>query len=69
MAVATSVHTIDKIKVVQTAYDLAMRLFAAEANAAPVPVTKEMLEAKLSELTDNALQAFVWVGERSSPPR
>ncbi len=42
----------NKIKVTQTAYDLAMRLFAAEANKKPVPVTKEMLESKLSELTD-----------------
>jgi DNA-binding transcriptional MerR regulator len=41
-----------KIKVTQTAYDLAMRLFAAEANKKPVPVTKDMLEQKLSELTD-----------------
>ncbi len=41
-----------KIKVTQTAYDLAMKLFAAEANKKPVPVTKEMLESKLSELTD-----------------
>jgi hypothetical protein len=41
-----------KIKVTQTAYDLAMKLFAAEANKRPVPVTKDMLESKLSELTD-----------------
>jgi len=41
-----------KIKVTQTAYDLAMKLFAAEANKKPVPVTKDMLESKLSELTD-----------------
>src|SRR5450755_3417731 len=41
-----------KIKVTQTAYDLAMKLFAVEANKKPVPVTKEMLEQKLSELTD-----------------
>jgi hypothetical protein len=41
-----------KIKVTQTAYDLAMKLFAAEANKKPVPVTKDMLEQKLSELTD-----------------
>jgi hypothetical protein len=41
-----------RIKVTQTAYDLAMRLFAAEANKKPVPVTKDMLESKLSELTD-----------------
>lgn len=41
-----------KIKVTQTAYDLAMKLFAADANKKPVPVTKEMLESKLSELTD-----------------
>jgi hypothetical protein len=41
-----------RIKVTQTAYDLAMKLFAAEANKKPVPVTKDMLESKLSELTD-----------------
>ena len=52
MAVATSVRTTDKIKVTQTAYDLAMKLFAAQANKKPVPVTKEMLASKLSELTD-----------------
>src|SRR5450631_1065635 len=52
MAVAKSVHTTDKIKVTQTAYDLAMKLFAAQANKKPVPVTKEMLASKLSELTD-----------------
>ncbi len=42
----------NKIKVTQTAYDLAMKLFAAEANKKPIPVTKDMLESKLSELTD-----------------
>jgi len=41
-----------KIKVTQTAYDLAMKLFAVEANKKPVPVTKDMLDSKLSELTD-----------------
>jgi hypothetical protein len=40
-----------KIKVTQTAYDLAMRLFAAHANETPVPVTEEMIASKLSELT------------------
>src|ERR1700676_1172824 len=41
-----------RIKVTQTAYDLAMKLFEAEANRKPVPVTKDMLDSKLSELTD-----------------
>lgn len=40
-----------KIKVTQTAYDLAMRLFAAHANETPVPVTEEMIASRLSELT------------------
>ena len=51
MAVANGIAP-SKIKVTQTAYDLAMKLFAAEANKKPVPVTKDMLESKLSELTD-----------------
>jgi hypothetical protein len=49
---ATNGQVQSKIKVTQTAYDLAMKLFAAEANKKPVPVTKDMLESKLSELTD-----------------
>ena len=52
MAAITNGQAPSKIKVTQTAYDLAMKLFAAEANKKPVPVTKEMLESKLSELTD-----------------
>jgi hypothetical protein len=67
MAVATSVRTHDKIKVTQTAYDLAMKLFAAEANKQPVPVTKEMLASKLSELTDKKKRIALRQGQ--SPGR
>jgi hypothetical protein len=69
MAVVTSVRITDKIKVTQTAYDLAMKLFAAQANKKPVPVTKEMLASKLSELTDKkkGLLGLWWIVCRSWP--
>jgi hypothetical protein len=52
MSVATSPKPApSKIKVTQTAYDLAMRLFAAHADETPVPVTEDMIASRLSELT------------------
>jgi hypothetical protein len=65
--VAMTANTPDKIKVTQTAYDLAMKLFAAEANKKPVPVTKDMLASKLSELTDKKKKIALRQGQ--SPGR
>jgi hypothetical protein len=44
-----------------------MKLFAAEANKKPVPVTKEMLASKLSELTDKKKRIALRQGQ--SPGR
>ncbi len=52
-----------RIKVTQTAYELALRLYDAEANKKAVPVTKDMLSQKLSELTDKKKRVAVRQGQ------
>jgi hypothetical protein len=67
MPATSASKPVAKIRITQTAYDLAMKLFAIDANKKAVPVTKDMLGPHLGELTSKQNKVAVRQGHSSGP--